>query len=1504
MKPFRLNRSQFMPKMAAKGGLVALAGALLLGAVNSAMAANVASVSAAPSPFTPATCSTGGSTISYSLTNNALLWLRIYDLSSVLKRNLVTPTSFTATNKAAGANSSIWYGCNDASVIQANGQYPYKIDNVFWSASIAVGGTSAQDVVINPTTPATLWAIDKTSPYMWKSTDGGTNWTGISGTGADLKAYGLAISDDGTKIFLADYAQSALRISTNSGTNWAASGAFPGSSTSVTDVAVSGDGLTVYAIDPGLNKIYKSTNSGTSWTTCAATGLALGAATSGSGIATNSAGTTLIAVDSANNRVYKSTDSCATFSQLTAITAGTAAGQVTLPYDAEIQSDGKFWISEVTNHRIQQFDSSGNVLMTVGGTASGTGNLQFNSGAKYFGIGLVTDASQPYVFVADYSNGVIKKLGYDNWASSTHVEIGAGINTTTVGAASATSASTTSIQASMPYVDDSNVNNTYTVDYKLSSSGTWTNWVTAAAHSASPYTTTITGLTAGSTYDVRMTYNDADGVTGTNPQTVSNITLPTGASNVGAITVTPNPFNANNAETTTIGYNLTSAALVWVKVTNMIGNSVRKLVTPASFTATNKAAGANSSLWDGKNESAVIQPDGQYPLKINDAFFTQHIASPGTNTFDIAVNPANTAIMWLIDKTSPYVFKSTNGGAAWTGVSGTGASAKAQGIAISADGQKIYIAVDTSANLKMSTNGGSTWTTSASLPAGATSVVDVAVSDDGNIVYALDFTNKKIYRSANAGTSWSTCAAGSLTLGAAASGIATSANGTVVLVTDSSNNDIYRSDDSCGFFFGYGMTAGTAAGNLSFPYQIALESNGNFWVSERDNHRIQQFDANANVLMTIGGTASGTGNYQFNSGATMLGIGLAKLSDQTSVLIADYNNTRIKIIGYDNWASTTHISIASAPPNAPTALSAGDTPADQGGSITLNWTVSTSTTPAITAQRIYRSTTSGSGYTLLATISNNTTATYVDATAVTGTSYYYVIRAYNGAQESANSNQATAIAVDNIAPNAPTALAATPGNAQVSLAWTLSSSTDVTAQRVYRSITSGSGYTLLASVSSTATLYLDTTAVNSTTYYYVIRAFDGTQESANSVQASATPLSSLVNAPTNLAATEGDAQVGLTWTPSNTGSVTTQRVYRSTTSGSGYALVTSFANNTTASYTDTSVTNTTTYYYVIRAFNGTTESGNSNEVSARPSSNTAPVASNGVLYPLKNNTAYGTLIATDVDNDTLTYTLLSVPALGVVTITNATTGAYQYVPNLNATGTDSFTFRVDDGRVNSNTATISVNISGPVTGTTLAAGINYWHMVSIPTHLTQKNDWYSLMVDDLGFSPIVYGAIPNGAGSWVASYLPAATAQPGKAYWMVINAPSSVTIDDQYNGENMAECNSTDFPGVQCVDVTLLPGANMIGNPYAATKNLLNTAHVKVCNSTTTGGCHAAGNWVSFSTAVTNGWLLNTIYRYNPVTKIYDNVKSVADGTMNIAPWEGWWLRSDTANTVILRFYR
>lgn len=244
------------------------------------------------------------------------------------------------------------------------------------------------------------------------------------------------------------------------------------------------------------------------------------------------------------------------------------------------------------------------------------------------------------------------------------------------------------------------------------------------------------------------------------------------------------------------------------------------------------------------------------------------------------------------------------------------------------------------------------------------------------------------------------------------------------------------------------------------------------------------------------------------------------------------------------------------------------------------------------------------------------------------------------------------------------------------------------------------------------------------------------------------------------------------------------------------------------------------------------------------------------------------------------------------------------MPNSGVTGSDSFTFKASDAFTDSNIATISVEISGPVASTTLSAGMNYWHMVSIPTHLTQKNDFYSILVDDLGFAPSTYRWTNTAAGTWDGQYAQAPTADPAKGYWLVVNAANSVTIDDQYNGENVAKCDPVNFPSTQCVDLILSAGANIVGNPYPVSKDLLITSQVKVCNSTISGGCTNAGDWVSFTTAVSNSWVLNTIYRYNPATQLYDSTKSVSDGAMSIAPWEAWWLRVESSDTMVLRFYR
>jgi Glycoside hydrolase family 44/Fibronectin type III domain len=90
--------------------------------------------------------------------------------------------------------------------------------------------------------------------------------------------------------------------------------------------------------------------------------------------------------------------------------------------------------------------------------------------------------------------------------------------------------------------------------------------------------------------------------------------------------------------------------------------------------------------------------------------------------------------------------------------------------------------------------------------------------------------------------------------------------------------------------------------------------------------------------------------------------------------------------------------------------------------------------------------------------------------------------------------------------------------------------------------------------------------------------------------------------PTGLSATPGDSEIRLAWT-ANSGA-TGYHVKRSTTSGGPYTSVNSPA---TTSYTDTELTNGTTYYYVVSALNSAGESGNSSQVSATPAAATANV---------------------------------------------------------------------------------------------------------------------------------------------------------------------------------------------------------------------------------------------------------------------------------------------------------
>lgn len=184
------------------------------------------------------------------------------------------------------------------------------------------------------------------------------------------------------------------------------------------------------------------------------------------------------------------------------------------------------------------------------------------------------------------------------------------------------------------------------------------------------------------------------------------------------------------------------------------------------------------------------------------------------------------------------------------------------------------------------------------------------------------------------------------------------------------------------------------------------------------------------------------------------------------------------------------------------------------------------------------------------------------------------------------------------APAAPSDLAATASHGLVSLDWNDSTEADFINYSIYRSTTSGSGYTLFTD-SLGSSDYADETVVNGTTYYYVVTAFDKFgNESLYSSEASASPVADIIPpaVPAGFSAALDAGAITLAWDANTESDLDRYTVYRSTTSNTyGDALITGL---TTPNYTDTSVVDGITYYYVVTASDiYGNESPTSNEVS-------------------------------------------------------------------------------------------------------------------------------------------------------------------------------------------------------------------------------------------------------------------------------------------------------------------
>jgi Ca2+-binding RTX toxin-like protein len=159
-------------------------------------------------------------------------------------------------------------------------------------------------------------------------------------------------------------------------------------------------------------------------------------------------------------------------------------------------------------------------------------------------------------------------------------------------------------------------------------------------------------------------------------------------------------------------------------------------------------------------------------------------------------------------------------------------------------------------------------------------------------------------------------------------------------------------------------------------------------------------------------------------------------------------------------------------------------------------------------------------------------------------------------------------------------------------------------------------------------------------------------------------------------------------------------------------------------------------------------------VSPEAGANAAPVADNGADEVDEDGVLAGTLpAATDPDGDPVSYAKASDPAHGTVTV-NAD-GTFQYTPDANFSGEDSFTFTVSDGKggANTYTYTVSVNPVADAPALTVTNAFGYEHdeiALSIEAALTDTDgsETLSITISGLPEGAFLSAGVDNGDGSW------------------------------------------------------------------------------------------------------------------------------------------------------------
>ena len=300
------------------------------------------------------------------------------------------------------------------------------------------------------------------------------------------------------------------------------------------------------------------------------------------------------------------------------------------------------------------------------------------------------------------------------------------------------------------------------------------------------------------------------------------------------------------------------------------------------------------------------------------------------------------------------------------------------------------------------------------------------------------------------------------------------------------------------------------------------------------------------------------------------------------------------------------LNISWAAPNSPSNLTVTAVSSSQ---IDLSWTDNSTDESGFSIERKIGA--SGT-YAVIGSVGPNVT-TYSSKNLIQTTEYYYRVRAKSGSTYSSYTDEVSATALPM---NPPSSLTATVvSSSQIDLSWT-DNSTDESGFSIERKIGASGTYAVIGSVGPNVTTYSSKNLIQTTTYYYRVRAKSGSTYSSYTDEVSATALP--MNPPSGLTATVCLIdQIDLTWTDNSTDE-SGFSIERKIGASGTYAVIGSVGPNVTT-YSSKNLIQTTEYYYRVRAKSGSTYSSYTDEVSATalpmnpPSGLTATVVSSSQI---------------------------------------------------------------------------------------------------------------------------------------------------------------------------------------------------------------------------------------------------------------------------------------------------